>query len=103
MCHIAAIGRLFRIVHTHDLSLSSKVRSFKSALNSDKLMSQRMKWRYRLEWRDDQRVGETIKGWKEGWFYWLFIQGRVRDKIEKERIKTRRKATLKDIFLLDRE
>ena len=66
-------------------------------------MSQKMKWRYRLEWRDDQRVGQTINGWRKGSFYWLFIQGRPADLIRKEREEARRKAAMRGNSILDRK
>ena len=85
ICHMIAVSRIFRIVHTHDLSLALKTKQFKSSINNDELMSQRMKWRYRLEWRDDQRIGQVICEFQNRFWYWLFIEGRVREQLELEK------------------
>ena len=67
---------------------------FKKQLGSETEMGQRMKWRYRIEWRDEKRLKPLLKEWISGWDYWLFVKGSVSEKLEIERVE-KLKAELK--------
>ena len=82
--HLEAVSRLFRIVYTHDLSLALNAKPIRSRVQAEAALASRMRWRYRLEWRDNQRCGELVKARKEGFGYWLFLEGKVSEQLEKQ-------------------
>ncbi|CAJ1930277.1 unnamed protein product [Cylindrotheca closterium] len=92
--HLGFLFDQFRIVYTHDLSLSVSSQVFKEQIGNESEMEQRMKWRYRIEWREEKRLKPLLKEWISGLEYWLFIKGTVREKLENERIE-KLKADLK--------
>jgi hypothetical protein len=71
-------------------------------LTNDAEMAERMKWRYRLEWREDKRLGEVISEWKEGWGYWMFIEGSVSEQLELEEREGRQQEIVKATSVLDK-
>ena len=97
-----AVRKLFRIVYTHDLSLSMEADTFKSALENESEMQERMKWRYRLEWRDEKRLVPLLKEWNSGWGYWLFIQGTVNEKLALELREEQKRGDMAGLNIFDR-
>lgn len=85
--HLRLLLKQFRIVYTHDLSLSARPEIFKKQLGNVAEMEQRMKWRFRIEWRNEKRLKPLLKEWLSGWDYWLFVKGTVREQLENEKIE----------------
>ena len=100
--HMMAVRKLFRVVYTHDLSLSMEADAFKSALENQSEMQEKMKWRYRLEWRDEKRLMPLLKEWNSGWGYWLFIQGTVNEKLALELREEQKRADMVGLNIFDR-
>jgi hypothetical protein len=96
------IASQFRVVYTHDLSLSIDAKAFKESLENGPEMKERMKWRYRIEWRDGTRLRPLLKEWNSGWGYWWLIKGTVTEKLNKELIEQRKKAELEGQTVWDR-
>lgn len=92
--HLRFLLDQFRVVYTHDLTLSVSPQLFKEQIGNESEMEQRMKWRYRIEWRDEKRMKPLLKEWISGWDYWLFLKGTVSEKLETERVEAL-KADLK--------
>lgn len=98
-CHLFAIQKIFRVMHTHDLSL---------ALNSDEFeekMEQKLRyqWRYRLEWREPKRIQTTLQEWRKGFWYWFFFTGGVQDKLRREfQIKRKSEAERRGLTVQQR-
>lgn len=79
LLHLVAVLRLGRIQHTHNLSLANKDTKF--ILQDPEALTERMKWRYRLEWRQPTlRVGQAVLSFVDDFVYRLFFQGGVQDK-----------------------
>lgn len=51
----------------------------------------RIQWRYRLDWRKPKRMTVALKDLKEQFFYWMFVEGTVEDKIQKGKEEEREK------------
>lgn len=100
--HLAAIRKLIRIIHTHDLSLALDIEDFEAALKNEETMATRMKWRYRLEWRDDRRLSVHLEEWRRGWLYWLRSKGSVNEKLLMEARESQKKAELQGEMILDK-
>jgi len=82
--HLAAVRKLFRINYTHDISLANDNDTITAILNNPVERQERFKWRYRLEWREPERIMETLSKWKGGFSYWLLFEGGVEDQLRKE-------------------
>jgi hypothetical protein len=76
--------------------------SFKSCLENESDLKRRMKWRYRLEWRENKRLKQLFKEWNQGWGYWLLAQGSVTEKLAIELRKGRKKEAMRGLTVLDR-
>jgi len=92
LAHLMAIKRLFRVQKTHDISLATERETLRSILSNAKEMSKRTKWRYRLNWREPQRLTDTIPTILDNAVYRLFFQGTVPDKLMKESQATIRRS-----------
>lgn len=79
-----AVCKLFRINYTHNISLANDYDTINAYLNDPLERQERFKWRYRLEWREPERILETISQWKGGFSYWLLFEGSVEDQLRKE-------------------
>jgi hypothetical protein len=78
------------------------VNDFKSCLENESEMRQRMKWRYRLEWRDERRLRPLLQDWNSGWGYWLLTKGTVSEKLNLEMIERKHDATMEGLRIFDR-
>ena len=67
----------------HDMSLATNVRE---VLSNPQEVESRYKWRYRLRWREPERIQSIMEKTAGNWFYWLVIAGSVEDKLERETI-----------------
>lgn len=88
MLHLRSLAKIVRIVYTHDLSLALDAEDFREAMEDEASLKSRMKWRYRLEWREDRdtkRVGQVLRKWRKSLGYWLFLEGKVQEKLWQER------------------
>lgn len=92
---MATFASQIRIVYTHDLSLSMGVKEFKESIENEHSMKQSMKWRYRIEWRDDRRLKPLLKQWTSGLGHWWLVKGSVTEKLSQEKIEHLRKAGMK--------
>jgi hypothetical protein len=100
---MCAISRVFRVVYTHDLSLSMDSESFKSCMEDESDLSKRMMWRYRLEWRDnDKRPWQLFKEWNKGWGYWWLAKGSVTEKLALAVREWRKREAMQGLTVLDR-
>lgn len=90
--HLVAFRKLFRVSYTHDISLANDYNTINAILNDPVECQERFKWRYRLEWREPERIMETISRWKGGFSYWLLFQGGVEDQLRKEFQATQKSA-----------
>jgi hypothetical protein len=81
LCHLYAIQRLFCVMYTHDLSLALDRETATEQAKND---PSRMQWRYKLKWREPQRLHVTWKEWCRRFWYWLFFAGSVQDKLWNE-------------------
>ena len=84
ICHLVAIRRLIRVSYTHDLSLAHDYDTISTILSDPIERQKRFKWRYRLDWREPERILHTLSKWKAGFSYWLLFQGGVEDQLRKE-------------------
>ena len=69
------------VTYMHDLSLTTNVRE---VLSNPQEVENRYKWRYRLRWREPERISAIVDRTSGNWFYWMFIAGSVEDKLERE-------------------
>jgi hypothetical protein len=53
-------------------------------LSNPKETERRFQYRYRLEWREPERLSQTLSNWKGGLSYWLLFEGGVEDQLRKE-------------------
>jgi hypothetical protein len=81
---LVAIRKLVRISYTHDISLASDYDTISTIISDSVERQKRFKWRYRLEWREPERILQTLSKWKGGFSYWLLFQGGVQDQLRKE-------------------
>jgi hypothetical protein len=72
------------VSYTHDLSLAHDYDTISMILSDPTERQKRFKWRYRLEWREPERILHTLSKWKGGFSYWLLFQGGVEDQLRKE-------------------
>jgi len=92
--HLHAFRKLVRVLYTHNLSLALGAEGFQEALreaesddtvSSDKKESKRLiQWRYKLTWREPERIRVTLDRWRGAFWYWLFLKGSVQEKLSKE-------------------
>ena len=61
-----------------------------------------MKWRYRIEWRDEQRLKPLLKEWSSGWDYWLFVKGTVAEQLMNEQIKEKKEQLRRGNMVWDK-
>ena len=81
--HIAALCKLFHVSFMHDASLNMNIDLFRQSILADsKEFSWR--WRCRLKWREPQRIPVVLGRWWERFWYWLFLEGSVDEKLQKE-------------------
>lgn len=102
LIHLNAIRSIFRVIHTHDLSLAMAERDFKANLDDESEQTKRMKWRYRLTWREPKRLGQLVKEWKKDWAYWWLAKGTVREQLSRDVQEARRKEAMEGRGILDR-
>lgn len=77
--------------------------SFKSSMENKLDLKDRMKWRYRLEWREEnKRLREVYKEWNDGLGYWLFAEGTVTEKLNLELLEGRRREAMQGMTVLDK-
>lgn len=101
--HLTAVRNLFRIVYTHNLSLALEANVFKASLENEAKMREMMKWRYRLEWRDEKRLLQLLREWKSGLPYWFFREGTVNEKLILDLREARTgRASMEGNHILDR-
>eukprot|EP00980_Cylindrotheca_fusiformis_P003164 scaffold721_cov131-Cylindrotheca_fusiformis.AAC.54 len=93
--HMSKIVPQFRIVYTHDLSLSMDPTSFRNLLMQEAEMEERTKWRYRIEWREEKRLRPVLKKWKSSLGHWWLVKGSVAEKLEQEHVKQLRESMMK--------
>lgn len=80
LVHLIALSRLVRIRYTHNLSLANKDSTF--ILQDPATLQQRMKWRYRLEWRQPiMRLRMAVFAFADNFVYRIFFAGGVQAKI----------------------
>jgi len=82
--HIRSLAKRFRVGFMHDISLALDADEVQKAVNDDSYLQSRRKWRYRLEWRDDEdtkRLAKVYQTWKDRLYYWLFHEGKPAEKI----------------------
>jgi hypothetical protein len=92
VCHIAAVCQLFQARFMHNASLSMDWDLFrKSVLGDGNDCSWR--WRYRLKWREPMRIGVVLNHWWNRFWYWLFLEGSIDEKLQQESRKLLRSGT----------
>lgn len=84
ICHVVAMLRLISISYYHNASLSMNSEQFEQATANRKEKST-WKWRYKLRWREPQRVNVTLKTWWNDFWYSLFLRGSVDEKLRQDR------------------
>lgn len=91
VCHFVALRRLVRVSYTHNLSLGMGTESFQRALQAAENDTKRQnnndptfQWRYKLSWREPERLRATLDKWRRGFWFWYFFAGSVREKLRKE-------------------
>lgn len=78
--HMVAVLRLLRIEHNHDLSLANS--SSRLILQNKEALKKRMKWRYRLVWRDPtRRLWTALSEFVDNAVFRFLFEGGVQDKI----------------------
>jgi hypothetical protein len=81
---LMAVRSLFRIEKTHDISLATEFETLKNIVANPKEMDKRTKWRYRLHWREPQRLLQAIPSWIDSTTYRLFFKNTVPDKFMRD-------------------
>jgi hypothetical protein len=102
VCHLVAAYRLFCVSFMHNASLTLDSDQFRQAIfvNTDSpdqmdVGKSTWRWRYRLKWRVPQRIHVVLdQRWKKFW-YWLFLQGSVSEKLRQENQRLIRGANVK--------
>jgi hypothetical protein len=100
--HFDAIGKIVRVVYTHNLSLGMDSEAFRASIEDPKEQKRRMTWRYRLEWRDPKRISQVVKEWKNNVAYWWHGKGRVSEQLLLEKQEWLRKEIMQGRSLLER-
>ena len=100
LCHLIAVSKLVRISYTHNLSLGMGTEKFQQALrdaeeetstNTTIPTTSIFQWRYKLSWREPERLHVTSEKWWSRFWFWLLLSGSVQEKMRKE-IETKRKT-----------
>lgn len=68
----------------HSLSLTRDPIEFQTLLGNQQERDKHYNWRYRLTWREPQRVHVIVNNLRSKLEYWLFVAGSVQDKLQKE-------------------
>jgi hypothetical protein len=89
LAHLKCIGDIMRIEHTHNISMITTQNAYRSdSLKDIEVLEDRIqqytKWRYRLGWRDPQRLHVTLKKYPNDLSYWLFLKGGAEDQFEEQ-------------------
>jgi hypothetical protein len=84
LCHVLAVRKNVRVMHTHDLSLALDTDLFQEKMEDPDEQKRRYQWRYRLAWREPKRIRTTLQEWRTGFWYWFFFTGGVQDKLRRE-------------------
>jgi hypothetical protein len=97
MCHLVAAARLCRIQYTHDLSLANTsdepTESQQAALRQGQgQLTERFQWRYRMNWREPQRIRTTLREYRRRLSYWFFFAGSVQEKLRRHQQDARRQG-----------
>lgn len=87
MCHLAAIQRIFKIAHTHDMSLTTEPEAMQETLNNPQERAKRYQWRHQLQWREPVRIGRIVSNPLGNFLYWLFLSGSVEEQLYLEETK----------------
>lgn len=78
--HMVAVLRLLRIEQNHDLSLANS--SSRLILQNKEALKKRMKWRYRLVWREPtRRLWIALSEFADDLVFRFLFEGGVQDKI----------------------
>jgi hypothetical protein len=91
LCHVLAVRKNVRVMHTHDLSLALDTDQFQEMIEDLDEQRRRYQWRYRLAWREPKRIRTTLQEWRTGFWYWFFFTGGVQDKLRRE-VESNRKS-----------
>jgi hypothetical protein len=103
LCHLLAVRKNFRVMHTHDLSLALGTDEFQKKLEDPDERKRRFQWRYRLDWREPKRIRTTLQEWRKGFWYWFFFTGGIQDKLRKEFLSNRKsEAQRRDLTVWQR-
>jgi hypothetical protein len=94
--HLIAVCKLVRICYIHDISLSNDNGTISAILNDPIECQNRFKWRYRLEWREPERILVTLSEWKGAFLYWLLFDGGVEDQLRKEFQQNQKSAAYRE-------
>ena len=97
LVHLIAIRNLLRIQKSHDISLATDRNTYQSLLSNPEEMEKRIKWRYRIHWREPQRMSQTFLTCFDDVIYRLFFENTVPDKFMKESQADARQALDDDI------
>jgi len=85
LVHVAAWRRLVRVSRTHDLSLGlgtdDFLRRLRQEQQDDSLQQRRTKWRWRLAWREPQRIWFVLRMAMQDLWYWYFYSGSIDDQL----------------------
>jgi len=85
LAHLVVFRKLLRVYKTHDLSLSNPDTFARMIQNrAPSSLKERIKWRWRLHWREPQRVRVVLQQQYDQFWYWLFFSGSVQDKLRRE-------------------
>jgi hypothetical protein len=101
ICHLVAAARLFRIQYTPDLSLvssSDQPTEFQPAValqqeQEEQQQAGRFQWRFRMNWREPQRVRTTLREWRGRLAYWFFFAGSVQEKLRQQQQQDARRQS----------
>jgi hypothetical protein len=91
LCHVWAIVQLVRVQLAHGLSLAMDSDSYEDAIrridgNAPEMLDKQEQklWRYKLSWREPQRIRATLNNWRRSFWYWMLVSGSVEDKLLRE-------------------
>lgn len=90
LCHVLAVRKIVRVMHTHDLSLALDTEQFQEKMENPDEQKRRYQWRYRLAWREPKRIRTTLKELRKGFWYWFFFTGGVQDKLRRDFVSNRK-------------
>ena len=92
-----AFRNLVRIQKSHDISQGTEINTYQSLLSNPEEMERRIKWRYRMHWREPQRISQTFPTFFDDVIYKLFFENTVPDKFMKESQADTQRAVADDI------